>query len=47
VARSRERLLTLVALAAFAIRIYRLGSFPETFLADEADNSQDALRIQH
>jgi len=38
-------LLGLLVLFAFAIRIYRLGSFPDTVLADEADNAQDAVRI--
>src|SRR5689334_15399793 len=40
-------LLALVLLAAFVIRIYRLGEFPDTFLADEADNAQDAIRIRY
>ncbi|MGE5463207.1 MAG: hypothetical protein ACM3PS_07625 [Syntrophothermus sp.] len=38
-------LLGLVLLAAFALRVYRLGSFPDTVLADEADNAQDSIRI--
>ena len=38
-------LLSLLVLFAFVIRIYRLGSFPDTVLADEADNAQDAVRI--
>jgi 4-amino-4-deoxy-L-arabinose transferase-like glycosyltransferase len=46
--RSREwLLLSAVLLAAFAVRLYRLGSFPDTVLADEADNVQDAVRILH
>lgn len=43
--KSEVLLVTLLILAAFAIRIYRLGVFPDTFLADEADNAQDAIRI--
>jgi len=38
-------LLGLLVLAAFAIRVYNLGSFPDTVLADEADNAQSAVRI--
>ena len=38
-------LLGLLLLAAFAIRVYQLGSFPDTVLADEADNAQDSIRI--
>jgi hypothetical protein len=38
-------LLGLLVLFAFVIRIYQLGSFPDTVLADEADNAQDAVRI--
>ena len=38
-------LLGLVVIFAFVIRIYQLGSFPDTVLADEADNAQDAVRI--
>jgi len=38
-------LLGLVVLAGFAIRVYQLGSFPDTVLADEADNAQDSIRI--
>lgn len=30
---------------AFIIRVYNLNSFPDTLLADEADNAQDAIRI--
>jgi 4-amino-4-deoxy-L-arabinose transferase-like glycosyltransferase len=37
--------LAVVILAAFAIRIYDLGSFPDTVVADEADNMQDAVRV--
>ena len=40
-------LLALLLSALLAIRLYHLGSFPGTFLGDEADNSQDALRILH
>jgi hypothetical protein len=38
-------LLGLLILAAFVIRVYKLDSFPDTVLADEADNAQDAVRI--
>ena len=38
-------LLGLLVLFAFVIRIYRLGSFPDTVLADEADNAQNAVSI--
>jgi dolichyl-phosphate-mannose-protein mannosyltransferase len=38
-------LLGLLVLFAFVIRIYRLGSFPDTVLADEADNAQSAVEI--
>jgi 4-amino-4-deoxy-L-arabinose transferase-like glycosyltransferase len=38
-------LLALVVSAAFAVRIYRLGDFPDTVLADEADNAQSAIYI--
>ncbi len=34
-----------LVLAAFAIRVYNLGGFPDTVLADEADNAQSAVRI--
>jgi predicted membrane-bound mannosyltransferase len=34
-------------LIACAIRIYNLGGFPDTILADEADNAQAAVRILH
>jgi hypothetical protein len=37
----------LIAIAAFAIRVYRLGDFPDTVLADEADNAQDSVRTLH
>ena len=40
-------LVVLVILAAFAIRVYELGSLPDTVLADEADNAQDSARILH
>ena len=43
--RSELLLLGLLVLFAFVIRIYQLGSFPDTVLADEADNAQDAVRI--
>ncbi len=35
----------LLILAALAIRVYGLGWFPDTVLADEADNAQFAVRI--
>ena len=38
-------LLGLVLLAAFLIRVCELGSFPDSVLADEADNAQDSIRI--
>src|SRR5215212_2275809 len=38
-------LLALLVLVAFLIRVYQLGSFPDTVLADEADNAQDSIRI--
>ncbi len=38
-------LLGVLALAAFAVRVYDLGGFPDTVLADEADNGQSAVRI--
>lgn len=38
-------ILGLIVLVAFAVRIYNLGSFPDTVLADEADNAQSAVRI--
>jgi 4-amino-4-deoxy-L-arabinose transferase-like glycosyltransferase len=38
---------SLVLIAAFVIRVYELGSFPDTVLADEADNAQDSVRILH
>jgi hypothetical protein len=34
-----------LVLGAFAIRAYRLDAFPDTLLADEADNAQAAVRI--
>jgi hypothetical protein len=37
--------LGLLLLASFATRIYQLGVFPDTVLADEADNVQDSIRI--
>jgi 4-amino-4-deoxy-L-arabinose transferase-like glycosyltransferase len=36
-------LLIVVVLAGLAIRLYSLGTFPDTLLADEADNAQDAV----
>lgn len=38
-------MLAAVVLAAFVIRVVRLGDFPDTFLGDEADNAQSAIRI--
>lgn len=38
-------LLGLIVLAAFAIRIYRLDSFPDTLMPDEADNTQSSIQI--
>ena len=38
-------LLGLLVLAALLIRVYNLDSFPDTVLADEADNTQAAIRI--
>jgi hypothetical protein len=40
-------LLGLLVLAAFVIRVYNLGSLPDTVLADEADNTQSAVGILH
>jgi 4-amino-4-deoxy-L-arabinose transferase-like glycosyltransferase len=37
--------LGLLVVAALALRLYNLGSFPDTLLADEADNAQDSVRI--
>jgi 4-amino-4-deoxy-L-arabinose transferase-like glycosyltransferase len=37
--------LGLIVVAALAVRLYNLGSFPDTLLADEADNAQDSVRI--
>src|SRR4051794_28276581 len=37
--------LGLVVLTAFVVRVYDLGSFPDTVLGDEADNAQSAVRI--
>jgi 4-amino-4-deoxy-L-arabinose transferase-like glycosyltransferase len=37
--------LGLIVLTALALRLYNLGSFPDTLLADEADNAQDSVRI--
>ncbi len=46
---ARPDLLLLAAIVFFAlaIRLYNLGSFPDTFSADESDNTEDALRIIH
>jgi 4-amino-4-deoxy-L-arabinose transferase-like glycosyltransferase len=33
-----------VVFVSLAIRVYNLGTFPDTLLADEADNAQDAVR---
>ncbi len=38
-------LLALLVCTAFAMRVYRLGTFPDTVLADEADNAQSAISI--
>jgi len=38
-------ILCFLILAGFAIRAYNLGGFPDTVLADEADNAQSAVRI--
>ena len=43
--RTEYLLLGLLVLAAFAIRVYRLDSFPDTLLADEAENAQSAIQI--
>lgn len=37
--------LGLIILIALIICVYHLGSFPDTVLADEADNAQDSVRI--
>ena len=46
---ARPDLLLLAAIVFFAlaIRLFNLGSFPDTFSADESDNTEDALRIIH
>src|SRR5689334_22766091 len=38
-------ILGFLVLMAFAIRLYNLGNFPDTVLADEADNAQASVRI--
>jgi len=38
-------ILCLLVLGAFFIRVVRLGSYPDTVLADEADNAQTAAQI--
>lgn len=38
-------LLALVVFAALVMRLYMLDSFPDTLVADEADNAQAAVRI--
>ncbi len=38
-------LLAVIVLFALAIRLFNLGGFPDTLIPDEADNTQDALRI--
>ena len=38
-------ILAALVLLAFALRLYRLGEFPDTVLGDEADNAQYAVRI--
>ncbi len=43
--RTEWLILCLLVLAAFFIRFYRLGSFPDTVLADEADNVKSAALI--
>jgi 4-amino-4-deoxy-L-arabinose transferase-like glycosyltransferase len=47
--RAQPDLLLLAAVVVFglALRLYNLGSFPDTLLADEADNAQAAIRILH
>lgn len=47
--RARADLILLAAVTLFglAVRLYQLGSFPDTVLADEADNAQAAVRILH
>ncbi len=44
-ARTEWLLLGLLVLVAFLLRVYNLGSFPDTVLADEADNTQAAISI--
>jgi 4-amino-4-deoxy-L-arabinose transferase-like glycosyltransferase len=38
-------LLAALVVAALALRLYRLDTFPDTLNPDEADNAQDALRV--
>ena len=38
-------ILSLLVLVSFVVRVYQLGVFPDTVLADEADNAQSAVRI--
>ena len=45
--RAEWLILAILVTAALAIRIYRLGSFPDTVLADEADNAQASVQILH
>jgi hypothetical protein len=40
-------LLATIVIFGLAVRLYRLGSFPDTLLGDEADNAQAAIRILH
>jgi 4-amino-4-deoxy-L-arabinose transferase-like glycosyltransferase len=43
--RNELLVLGLLVLFAFVLRVYRLGTFPDTVLADEADNAQSAVQI--
>ncbi|HET9492973.1 MAG TPA: hypothetical protein VFR15_01950, partial [Chloroflexia bacterium] len=41
--RTELAVLAAIVVLALAVRLYNLGDFPDTILADEADNAQDAL----
>jgi 4-amino-4-deoxy-L-arabinose transferase-like glycosyltransferase len=43
--RTEWLILILVVLVAFVIRVYRLGDFPDTLLADEVENAQSSVEI--
>ncbi|HET9493090.1 MAG TPA: glycosyltransferase family 39 protein [Chloroflexia bacterium] len=45
--RTELAVLAAILVLALAVHLYNLGDFPDTILADEADNAQDALRITY